>query len=308
MNHRSALVVTNKCKEAGGSARIPANMDLYAGGKTATKAGLARLSRNPDSEVDQVPFHRQSLDIANANAFLSNFQRTVLRTLKFFAIDNPNQFFFAIFESLILKSANFLCTVKLSGRLLPPWFSLSEAKAIRQMWTFFPSMQIFKVYFETNRSLNRRRSIDIHLVREILSGSTSICHPERLLEYFYSDTIENILSLFRRFRYNILWLLRNPGHAVKTRGWSCSCSSSSRETTRTTLAPEPTYQLLSVQWWNLYFLHFNFIRFHVDCPPGVIGIWKFPVGWRGVEIETEIPSGNDFTLLWQNREHRNARR
>ncbi len=116
MNHHSVLVVTNKCKEAGGSGRIPANMDLYAGGKTATEAGLARLSRNPDSEVDQMPFHRQSLDIANVNAFLSNFQRTVLRTLKFFAIDNPNQFFFAIFESLILKSANFLCTVKQSGR------------------------------------------------------------------------------------------------------------------------------------------------------------------------------------------------
>ena len=79
-------------------------------------ADLAAIRGNCDSEVDQMPPHRQSLDIANANAFLSNFQRTASRTLKFLALDNPNQFLFAIFESLMLKSANFLCTLKQCGR------------------------------------------------------------------------------------------------------------------------------------------------------------------------------------------------
>ena len=54
--------------------------------------------------------------IANANAFLSNFQRTSSRTLKCFALHNPNQFSFPIFESLMLKAANFLCTVKQCGQ------------------------------------------------------------------------------------------------------------------------------------------------------------------------------------------------
>ena len=80
--------------------------------KVATVADLAIQSMNLDSEVDQMPPHRQSLDIANANAFRSNFQRPASGAVKFLAFDDPNQFFFAIFESLMLKSANFLCTLK----------------------------------------------------------------------------------------------------------------------------------------------------------------------------------------------------
>lgn len=46
-----------------------------------------------------------NLGYRECDAFLSTFQRTALRTLKFFAPDNRNQFFFAIYESLMLKSA-----------------------------------------------------------------------------------------------------------------------------------------------------------------------------------------------------------
>lgn len=126
--------------------------------KVATVAGLAIQSMNPDSEVDQMPPHRQTLDITNANAFLSHFQRTASRTLKFFAFDNPNQFFFAIFKSLMLKSANFLCTVKQCGRHFTSLVFVFRGKNYKANVGVFPSIQIFKAYFEANRGSKRRRT------------------------------------------------------------------------------------------------------------------------------------------------------
>ncbi len=80
--------------------------------KVATMAGLTIQSMNPDSEVDQMPPLRQALAITNANAFRSYLQRTTSRTEKILAFDDPNQFFFAIFESLVLKFTDFLCVLK----------------------------------------------------------------------------------------------------------------------------------------------------------------------------------------------------
>ena len=77
--------------------------------KVATVAGLTILSMNPDSEVNQMPPHRQTLNITNANTFRSHLQQTASRTVKIFAFDDPNQLFFTIFESLVLKSTDFLC-------------------------------------------------------------------------------------------------------------------------------------------------------------------------------------------------------
>lgn len=60
--------------------------------KVATVADLAIQSMNPDSEVEQMPPHRQTMDITNANAFRSHLQRVTSRTVKSLAFDDPNQF------------------------------------------------------------------------------------------------------------------------------------------------------------------------------------------------------------------------
>ena len=128
--------------------------------KTVTVAGLAIQSMNPNSEVDQMPSHRQSLDIANTNAFLSNFQRSALRTLKFFAL--------IIQINFSLQHSNLLCwNPRIFCVLWSMWstfcllgFRLSKVKTIRQISTF-PSIQIFKAYFDANRGSNQRRPICI---------------------------------------------------------------------------------------------------------------------------------------------------
>ena len=129
--------------------------------KAATVAGLAIQSMDFDSEIDQMSPYRQSLNIAHTNAFRSNFQRSASGTVKFLAFDDPNQFFFAIFESLMLKSANFLCTLKQCGRHFASFVFVFRDKNYKANVDLFPFIQIFKAFFEANRGSNRRRTIYI---------------------------------------------------------------------------------------------------------------------------------------------------
>lgn len=156
--------------------------------KTATVIGLVILSMNPDSEVDQMPSRRQSQNIANANAFLSNFQRTTSRTLKFFALDNLNLFFSAIFESLILRSANFLCTVKQCGRLFASLFSVFRGKIYKVNFDFFPSIQIFKAYFKANRGSKRRRTENYYFFSNRIVDAVFFLSPS----WFFYDYLTTI--------------------------------------------------------------------------------------------------------------------
>ena len=84
-----------------------------------------------------MPPRRQALHITNANTFRSYLQLTTSGTVKILVFDDPNQFFFAIFKSLVLKFADSLYILKYVVDVLPPWFSFSEEKFIRQVFTFF---------------------------------------------------------------------------------------------------------------------------------------------------------------------------
>ena len=130
--------------------------------KVATMTGLAILSMNPDSEVDQMPPHRQTLDITNPNTFRSHLQQTTSRTMKSLAFDDPNQFFFTIFKPLVLKSADFCMFWSNVVDIFPPVFCM-ERQNYKANVDLFPSIQIFKADFEANRGSSRRRIKFNHL-------------------------------------------------------------------------------------------------------------------------------------------------